>query len=51
MIPGQGQRLYERKQTFAAIAPLVAIPFVTKGKLVSGLTIEDAIARRRARRL
>ncbi len=33
--------LFERKQTY---------PFVTKGRLASGLTIQDAIARRRERR-
>lgn len=82
--------LFERKQTFAAIAPFVviatvlygmsglgtgtandlvatgcflgalvvavawlkhiAIPFVAKGRVVSGLTIQDAIALQRERR-
>jgi hypothetical protein len=28
----------------------LAIPFVTKGRLASGLTVQDAIARRRERR-
>jgi hypothetical protein len=36
------------QQTFAAIAPFVV--FAAKGRLGSGLTIQDAIALRRERR-